>query len=129
MNMAMNNITLTNMVEKLHQEQNWLCVISSDEGNQGVNINDECGTMMNRGGRRFFVFNVSKESCYTWMSVAGALEERSKVFVLHMGMGDPPFSECSDLTCIHPVPQEMSYKEHVHNTFKEMKVMFNEITV
>lgn len=123
------DISLDTLVGTLYKERSWLCVISSDEGNKGVNINDECSAMMDGGGPRFFIFDVSTESCYTWMSVAGALEEGSKVFVLHLGRGDPPFPGCSSLTCIHPVPQELSYKEHIHKTFKEMKVMFSEMSV
>lgn len=119
------SISLDTMVETLHKEKNWLCVISSDESNKGVNINDECSTMMNCGEcRRFFVFDVSTESCYTWLAVAGALEEESKVFVLHLGQGEPPFPGCSSLSCLHPVPAGCSYKEHVHGTFREMKNKF-----
>lgn len=117
--------TLDRMVETLHEEQHWLCVISSDEGNKGVDINDECSAMMNlEGCRRFFVYDVSTESCYTWTTVGGALEEGMKVFVLHLGEGDPPFPECSSLTCLRPVPQGVSYKEHIHDTFRGMKSMF-----
>lgn len=118
------DIGLETMVEKLHREKNWLCVISSDKGNKNVNINDECSAMMNGGGRRFFVFNVSTESCYTWIYVGGALEEGSKVFVLHLGVGEPPFPGCSSFTCRHPVPHDLSYEEHIQNTFKEMDMMF-----
>ena len=116
------------MVETLHEEKNWICVISSDESNKGVDINDECSAMMNCGeGKKFFVFDVSTESCYTWATVGGALEEDMKVFVLHLGEGDPPFPKCSSLTCVHHVPRGLSYKEHIQNTFKEMKAKFESL--
>lgn len=122
------HITLNTMVETLYEEKNWLCVISSDKGNDGVNINDSCSAMMNGGGRRFFVFDVSTESCYSWMAVGGALEDGSKVFVLHLGAGDPPFPECAFFTCTHPVPRSLSYEEHIHKTFEEMKTMFSNLS-
>jgi len=119
---------LSTMVETLHEENNWLCVISSDKGNKGVNINDSCSAMMQGDGRRFFVFDVSTESCYTWMAVGGALEEGSKVFVLHLGTGDPPFPECASFTCTHPVPHGLSYEEHIHKTFEEMTAMYSKLS-
>ncbi len=115
------------MVEALRETNDWLCVISSDQDNEGVDINDECRTMMDGGGRRFFKYDVSTENCYTWITVAGALEEGSKVFVLHMGRGDPPFPECSSMTCVYPVPQELSYKEHVKKTFEGMVSSFESV--
>lgn len=121
------DVTLESMVENLYEEKNWLCVISSDKGNKRVNINDDCSAMMDGGGRRFFVFDVSTESCYTWVAVGGALEEGSKVFVLHFGTGDPPFPSCATFTYTHPVPQSLSYEEHVHKTFGEMKTMFSNL--
>ena len=118
-------VNLDTLVDALHKEKHWLCVISSDESNKGVNINDECSAMMNARGRRFFLFDVSTESCYTWMSVGITLEEKSRVFVLHLGEGDPPFPECSSMTCLHPVPEGLAYKEHIHTTFEEMKAKFS----
>jgi hypothetical protein len=122
------DITLCTMVAKLFEEKNWLCVISSDKGNKGVDINDDCKAMMGGGGRRFFVFDVSTELCCTWVAVGGALEDGSKVFVLHFGTGDPPFPKCASFACTHPVPQSLSYEEHVHKTFGEMKTMFDKLS-
>ena len=121
------DIALETLVETLYEEKNWLCVISSDNGNKRVDFNDSCRAMMDGGGRRFFVFDVSTDRSYTWVSVGGALEEGSQVFVLHLGTGDPPFRRCASFTCTHPVPESLSYEGHVHNTFAEMKLMFRAI--
>lgn len=118
-------IKMENLVGKLHEKKSWLCVISSDEDNVGVDINDDCSAMMGGGGPRFFTFYVKGKSQFTLMSVKGTLMEGGKVFVLHLGTGDPPFQEYSSLTCIQHVPENVSYVEHVQNTLGEMRCMFD----
>lgn len=120
--------SLGTMVETMYEEKNWLCVISSDVENKGVDINDDCSAMMEGECSRFFVFDVSGGRSYAWISVAGALEEGSKVMVLHLGTGDPPFPNCASLTCSHPVPQDMSYEDHIHQTFGEIKGIFSKMS-
>lgn len=121
---AHKSVSLPTLTKFLHDERNWLCVISSDTENNDVDIHSECGTMMDGGGSRFFVFDVSGGRSYAWMAVAGALEEGNKVVVLHLGIGDPSFPDSASFTCVHPVTQGVSYKDHIHKTFDDMKTMF-----
>ena len=119
-------MSLVELVRLLNEENNWLCVISSDKENKDVNIGNECSAMM-KGGNRFFTFDVLGGRSYTWVSVAGALEQGIKVMVLQLGDKEPPFPNISSFTCLHPVPYGSSYKDHIHETFKGMKTLFDEV--
>ena len=118
-------MSLVKLVQLLKEEKKWLCVISSDEDNKDVNIENECSAIM-KDGNKFFTFDVLGGRSYTWMSVAGALEQGMKVFVLNLGDREPSFPNISSFTCLHPVPDGSSYKDHIHATFKDMKKLFDD---